>query len=123
MKAARKPERDAELVEFSLVDDPHVQRPVPGPRFFLLFARATLQYAVREGVRCAVTGHTMSGMGQDANLAPTSSKAGGNFCRWAGLAIEQIRRWAGHSGVGHLQRGIQPGLRSGDQRRAACDSY
>jgi len=39
-----------------------------GDLSWMLFARATLQYAVREGVRYAVTGQTMSGMGQDASI-------------------------------------------------------
>lgn len=106
-----KREAGAELVEFSLV-----MIPMFGILFlvidlsWMLFARATLQYAVREGVRYAVTGQTMTGMGQDAsvrsvvqqnsmgilagsagaseitiayfdpnaNLASTSSNAGGN---------------------------------------------
>jgi Flp pilus assembly protein TadG len=59
----------AELVEFSLV-----MIPMFGILFltidlaWMLFARATLQYAVREGVRYAVTGQTMSGMGQDSSI-------------------------------------------------------
>jgi Flp pilus assembly protein TadG len=59
----------AELVEFSLV-----MIPLFGVLFlvidlsWMLFARATLQYAVREGVRYAVTGQTMTGMGQDASI-------------------------------------------------------
>ena len=59
----------AELVEFSLV-----MIPLFGILFltidlaWMLFARATLQYAVREGVRYAVTGQTMTGMGQDASI-------------------------------------------------------
>ncbi len=49
-----------------------------GPLFMILFAsmdyavallmKNTLQSAVREGVRYAVTGQTMSGMGQDASI-------------------------------------------------------
>jgi Flp pilus assembly protein TadG len=107
----RSRETGAELVEFSLV-----MIPLFGILFlvidlaWMLFARATLQFAVREGVRYAVTGQTMTGMGQDdsirtvvqqdsmgilagpggaakigiayfdpnANLAATSSNAGGN---------------------------------------------
>ena len=59
----------AELVEFSLV-----MIPMFGVLFlvidlsWMLFARATLQYAVREGVRYAVTGQTMTGMGQDNSI-------------------------------------------------------
>jgi Flp pilus assembly protein TadG len=62
-------ERGAELVEFSLV-----AIPLFGILFltvdlsWMLFARATLQFAVRQGVRYAVTGQTMSGMGQDASI-------------------------------------------------------
>jgi Flp pilus assembly protein TadG len=62
-------ERGAELVEFSLV-----MIPMFGILFlvvdlaWMLFARATLQYAVREGVRYAVTGQTLTGMGQDNSI-------------------------------------------------------
>lgn len=113
MKPARMRNREtgAELVEFSLV-----MIPLFGILFlvidlsWMLFARATLQFAVREGVRYAVTGQTMNGLGQDnsiravvqqysmgilagssgaskitiayfdpnANLAATTSNAGGN---------------------------------------------
>jgi Flp pilus assembly protein TadG len=64
-----KKERGAELVEFSLV-----MIPMFGILFlvidlaWMLFARATLQEAVREGVRYAVTGQTMTGMGQDNSI-------------------------------------------------------
>ncbi len=33
-----------------------------------LFMKNTIQYAVRQGVRYAVTGQTLSGMGQDASI-------------------------------------------------------
>jgi Flp pilus assembly protein TadG len=62
-------ESGAELVEFSLV-----MIPMFGILFlvvdlaWMLFARATLQEAVREGVRYAVTGQTMAGMGQDNSI-------------------------------------------------------
>jgi Flp pilus assembly protein TadG len=65
----RNRQRGAELVEFSLV-----VIPLFGILFlvvdlsWMLFARATLQFAVREGVRYAVTGQTMSGMGQDSSI-------------------------------------------------------
>jgi len=110
-RSVHRGERGAELVEFTLV-----MIPLFGILFlvidlsWMLFARATLQYAVREGVRYAVTGQTLSGMRQDdsirtvvqqnsmgilsgpagaasisisyldpnANLALTSSNAGGN---------------------------------------------
>ncbi len=69
MTGRRRGQKGAELVEFSLV-----LIPMFGILFlvidlsWMLFARATLQYAVREGVRYAVTGQTMSGMGQDASV-------------------------------------------------------
>lgn len=65
----KRGERGAELVEFSLV-----MIPMFGILFlvvdlaWMLFARASLQYAVREGARYAVTGQTLSGMGQDASI-------------------------------------------------------
>jgi Flp pilus assembly protein TadG len=69
MKRSPKRQKGAELVEFSLV-----AIPLFGILFlvidlaWMLFARATLQYAVREGVRYAVTGQTMTGMGQDDSI-------------------------------------------------------
>ena len=69
MTHLRKNQAGAELIEFSLV-----MIPLFGLLFlvidlaWMLFARATLQYAVREGVRYAVTGQTMTGMGQDASI-------------------------------------------------------
>jgi Flp pilus assembly protein TadG len=65
----RKRQGGAEIVEFSLV-----MIPMFGILFlvidlsWMLFARATLQFAVREGVRYAVTGQTMTGLGQDASI-------------------------------------------------------
>jgi Flp pilus assembly protein TadG len=65
----KRRESGTEIVEFSLV-----MIPLFGILFlvidlsWMLFARATLQYAVREGVRYAVTGQTMTGMGQDASI-------------------------------------------------------
>jgi hypothetical protein len=35
---------------------------------FAIFARAILRHAVREGVRFAVTGQTLTGMGHDASI-------------------------------------------------------
>ncbi|HEY3838912.1 MAG TPA: TadE/TadG family type IV pilus assembly protein [Bryobacteraceae bacterium] len=64
-----KREKGAELIEFSLV-----MIPMFGILFlvidlsWMLFARATLQYAVRQGVRYAVTGQTIAGMGQDESI-------------------------------------------------------
>jgi Flp pilus assembly protein TadG len=66
---ARNSEKGSEIVEFGLVI-------LPMLAFLLLivdvawvlFAQSTLQYAASEGVRYAVTGQTMSGMGQDASI-------------------------------------------------------
>ena len=68
-KRGKKREAGAEIVEFGLV-----MVPMFGILFlivdlsWMLFARATLQYAVREGVRYAVTGQTMTGLGEDASI-------------------------------------------------------
>ena len=69
MLRALKSEKGSEIVEFGLVI-------VPLLAFVLLivdiawvlFAQSTLQHAVAEGVRYAVTSQTMSGMGQDASI-------------------------------------------------------
>jgi Flp pilus assembly protein TadG len=64
-----KREAGAELVEFSLVMIPMFSILfLVVDLAWMLFARATLQYAVREGVRYAVTGQTMTGMGQDNSI-------------------------------------------------------
>lgn len=69
MRRSLNSEKGSEIVEFGLVI-------VPLLAFILLivdiawvlFAQSTLQYAVSEGVRYAVTSQTMSGMGQDASI-------------------------------------------------------
>lgn len=38
---------------------------------FAIFIKNTLQFAVRQGVRYAITSQTMSGMGQDASIKTT----------------------------------------------------
>ena len=69
MNARSGRQKGAELVEFTLI-----MIPMFGILFltidlaWMLFARATIQYAVREGCRYAVTGQSMSGMGQDASI-------------------------------------------------------
>jgi Flp pilus assembly protein TadG len=102
-----KGEQGSQIVEFGLV-----LAPMLGLIFLLvdfswvLFARATIQFAAREGVRYAITGQTSGSLGQDASiedvvvndgmgfitssnvtisyfnpsngLAPTNSNAGGN---------------------------------------------
>ncbi|MDQ6699316.1 MAG: pilus assembly protein [Acidobacteriota bacterium] len=65
-------QRGSQVVEFGLVL-------VPFCAFIFLlmdlswaiFVKATMQYAVREGVRYAVTGQTISGSGQDASIKTT----------------------------------------------------
>jgi Flp pilus assembly protein TadG len=68
-RGRKRRERGSQMVEMSLVIVP----------FFALillimdiamavFCKASLQYAVREGVRYAITGQTLSGKGQDASI-------------------------------------------------------
>ncbi|MFN7997533.1 MAG: TadE/TadG family type IV pilus assembly protein [Bryobacteraceae bacterium] len=65
----RSRERGATVVEMGLT-----LLPLCGFVFLILdmawafFAKATLQNAVREGVRYAITGQTMTGKGQDASI-------------------------------------------------------
>jgi Flp pilus assembly protein TadG len=69
MRRSLKSEKGSEIVEFGLVI-------VPLLAFVLLivdiawvlFAQSSLQHAVSEGVRYAVTSQTMTGMGQDASI-------------------------------------------------------
>ncbi len=62
-------EEGSNLVEFSLV-----LLPLLAIIFlimdsaWMIFAKASLQFAVRQGVRYAVTSQTMPGMGQDASI-------------------------------------------------------
>jgi len=68
-RGKRRSRRGQELVEFSLVFIT-----VLGLLFTLfdlnyaLFCRATLHHAVREGVRFAITGRTLSGLSHDASI-------------------------------------------------------
>lgn len=70
----------AEVVEFGLTC-----LPLFGFIFLILdvswmiFAQVTLQSAVRQGVRYAVTGQTMSGMGQDASIKTVVQRAAVGF--------------------------------------------
>jgi Flp pilus assembly protein TadG len=69
MPRSVKSEKGSQIVEFGLII-------VPLLAFILLivdiawvlFAQSTLQHAVSEGVRYAVTSQTMAGMGQDASI-------------------------------------------------------
>ena len=69
---ARSRERGSQVVELALV-----LLPLCGLVFLILdiawafYVRATLQNAVREGVRYAVTSQTMTGLGQDASIKAT----------------------------------------------------
>ena len=69
MNARRRKEAGSQLVEFSLV-----LLPLLAIIFltidcaWMIFAQASLQFGVREGVRYAVTGQTLGGMGQDASI-------------------------------------------------------
>jgi Flp pilus assembly protein TadG len=109
MRRSTNPERGSEIVEFGLVMLPLLAFVLLIIDIaWILFAQSTLQHAVSEGVRYAVTSQTMTGMGQDASidtviinnsfgfvtqanvssiainyfnpatLAPTTSNAGGN---------------------------------------------
>jgi Flp pilus assembly protein TadG len=65
----RKPEKGSELVEFGLTIVPML-----GFIFliidlsWMIFAQVTLQSAVRDGVRYAITSQTQAGVGQDASI-------------------------------------------------------
>ena len=69
MRCRRRAQKGTELLEFGLVITPML-----GFVFLIIdiawaiFARSTLQYAVREGVRYAVTSQTMAGMGQKDSI-------------------------------------------------------
>ena len=69
MPRARNSEKGSEIVEFGLVILPLLAFVLLIADIgWVLFAQSTLQYAVSEGVRYAVTSQTMSGMGQDASI-------------------------------------------------------
>ena len=69
LKKRTRAQRGSQTIEFGLVI-------VPLFAFMLLimdiswavFSKAALQHAVREGTRYAVTGQTMTGVGQDASI-------------------------------------------------------
>ena len=68
-RSRRRRERGSEILEFTLVLLPSL-----GFLFLILnvawavYSRSTLQYAVTQGVRYAVTSATMTGMGQRASI-------------------------------------------------------
>ncbi len=76
----KRRQRGAEIVEFGLTC-----LPMFGLIFLMLdlswmvFAQVTLQSAVREGVRYAITGQTMTGMGQDASIKTVVQNAAVGF--------------------------------------------
>jgi Flp pilus assembly protein TadG len=68
-------EEGSNLVEFSLVILPLLAIVfLIMDSAWMIFAKASLQFAVREGVRYAVTSQTMSGMGQDASIKTVVQK-------------------------------------------------
>src|SRR5271170_974013 len=76
----KRRQRGAEVVEFGLTC-----LPLFGFIFLILdvswmiFAQVTLQSAVRQGVRYAITGQTMSGLGQDASIKAVVQSAAVGF--------------------------------------------
>jgi Flp pilus assembly protein TadG len=76
----KRRQRGAEIVEFGLTC-----LPLFGFIFlildvsWLIFAQVTLQGAVRQGVRYAITGQTMTGMGQDASIKTVVQNAAVGF--------------------------------------------
>jgi Flp pilus assembly protein TadG len=66
---ARRREKGSQLVEFSLVLLPMLALIfLTIDSAWMIFAKASLQFGVREGVRYAVTSQTEPGMGQDASI-------------------------------------------------------
>jgi Flp pilus assembly protein TadG len=85
--------KGSELLEFGLVITPML-----GFAFLIIdlawavFTRSTLQYAVREGVRYAVTSQTMTGMGQkDSIKTVVQQSALGLLAHQQGFDKIQIR--------------------------------
>jgi hypothetical protein len=76
----RNRQRGSEIVEFGFIC-----LPLFGFLFliidlsWMIFAQVTLQSAVRQGVRYAVTGQTLSGMGQDASIRAVVTNAASGF--------------------------------------------
>jgi Flp pilus assembly protein TadG len=76
----KRRQRGSEIVEFGLTC-----LPLFGFIFlildisWLIFAQVTLQSAVRDGVRYAVTGQTMSGLGQDASIKSVVQNSAAGF--------------------------------------------
>ncbi|HXM45898.1 MAG TPA: TadE family protein [Bryobacteraceae bacterium] len=90
---ARPGERGSQVVELALV-----LLPLCALVFLILdiawafYVRATLQNAVREGVRYAVTSQTMTGMGQDASIKATvQQNAMGLLSGTTGAALISIQ--------------------------------
>jgi Flp pilus assembly protein TadG len=86
-----KKDHGSQVVEFSLV-----VIPLLGMIFlivdltWMLFARATMQFAVREGVRYAVTGQTITGQGQDASIESVVAADSFGFFTTANVSIQYL---------------------------------
>jgi len=86
-----KREGGSQIVEFALVIIPMF-----GMMFLLvdlswmLFARATLQVAVREGVRYAVTGQTSGNQGQDASITSVVVSDSMGFADASDVSIQYL---------------------------------
>jgi Flp pilus assembly protein TadG len=86
-------ERGSQVVELALV-----LLPLCALLFLIMdiawafYVRATLQNAVREGVRYAITGQTITGMGQDASIRATvQQNAMGLLSGTTGAALINIQ--------------------------------
>lgn len=87
-------QRGSQVVEFGLVI-------VPFCAFIFLlmdlswaiFVKGTMQYAVREGVRYAVTGRTMPAMGQDASIKTIVQQNAMGFLNGSAGAAEIFIRY------------------------------
>ncbi len=69
MRSFRSSERGSQVIELGLVLLPMFAIVfLMMDSAWVVFAKATLQYAVRQGCRYAVTSQTIAGMGQDASI-------------------------------------------------------
>lgn len=93
-RSRRRRQRGSEILEFTLVLLPSL-----GFLFLILnvawavYSRSTLQYAVAQGVRYAVTSATMSGMGQRASIQTIVQNSAFGKLRTTSGAATGVNGW------------------------------
>ena len=104
----RRRERGSQTVEMALC-----LLPFCGIVFLILslswaiFTKASLQHAVTEGVRYAITSRTMAGMGQDSSIKSVVQQSSMGLLKTSNLALVTIQYYAIDPATGSLTKTSQ----------------